>query len=86
VAHDSNESGKTRTLRAALHDASLHAASSYATSGAENSRHRVAAPLLLLNQRMCDSIRGCAMKYLIAWMLGVPGEVILLWMLANTAC
>jgi hypothetical protein len=29
---------------------------------------------------------GRSMKYLIAWMLGVPGGLILLWMLANAAC
>jgi hypothetical protein len=26
------------------------------------------------------------MKYMVAWMLGVPGGLILLWMLANAAC
>jgi hypothetical protein len=26
---------------------------------------------------------GCAMKYLIAWLLGVPGVIVLIWFLLS---
>jgi hypothetical protein len=29
---------------------------------------------------------GSSMKYFIAWILGVPGSIILIWFLANQAC